>query len=155
MKGRGVRWVRPSYPREPLPGPGVLPTSQALAQGPGPPQTGSRRSRRRAGPQRQAAGGAGRSRAPRHLEGSGAPGTELERGGSSWPTSGLPSPCAAPPPPGHVRQSPASPPGISSGDLMLLKESCPSGWKRPWGPKPGAGRGTECACTRVARYVCV
>lgn len=77
----------------------------------------------------------------------------MERGDSSWPTWGFPTPCAAPPP---TRQC-----GRVSrhllGVLMLLKESCPSGWKRLLGPRLGAGRGTGCVHlhTCVYRYVCV
>lgn len=44
MKGCGVGGVRASYPGNPSSGPRVLPTSQALAHGPEPPQTGSWRS---------------------------------------------------------------------------------------------------------------
>lgn len=98
VKGCRVGWVRHPPLGSPSPNPGALPTSRVLAQGLRTPRTGSRRSRNGEGPQRQAGGVAGRSKAPQHSEGSPAPGAELERGGSSWPTWGLPSPCAAPPP---------------------------------------------------------
>lgn len=112
-------------PGSPSPGPGALPTSRTLAQGRGPPQTGTQRLRLCAGPPMQAGGGAGRSRVPQHLEGSRAPGTELQRGGTSWPTWGLPSPCAAPPPTRRCGSLQASPPRISdfSGELSIRLEA--------------------------------
>ena len=73
----------------------------------------------------------------------------MERGGSSWPTWGFPSPPRSPSP----HQAGWKCPGISSWDLRLLKENCPSGWKRLLGHKPGGGGLAE--IEGVCTHMCV
>lgn len=136
-------------PGIPSPGPGALPTSRAPAQGRGPPQMGTRRWRLCAGPQTQpGGGGAGRSKAPPHLEGPRAPETELQRGGTSWPTWGLPSPGAAPPPTRRAGSLRASPPSISdfSGELSIRLEA-------PLGSQ-AEGRPRNSVCMHTCVQVC-
>lgn len=151
MKGCGVGWVRASNPGNPSSGPRVLPTFQALAQGPNPPQTGSWRSRHRAGPQGRLGGAAGRSRAPQHLEGSRAPETESERR-QLVAHVGAPLPLCSPSPHQAVWKSlQTAPPGISTsqGELSIRLEvllgTQAGGWQRY----------RLCACAHVYRYVFV
>ena len=150
MKGCGEGWVRASYPGNPSSGPRVLPTSQALAHGLDPPQTGSWRSGCRAGPQGQAGSGAGRSRAPQRSQASQAPKTELERKQLTAHV-GAPLPLHRPSPHQVVWKSPDSSSGISAsqGELSVRLEA-------PLGTQAGDWqRYRVCACAHVCRYVFV
>lgn len=138
-----------SNPGNPSSGPRALPTFQALAQGPNPPQTGSWRSRHRAGPQGRLGGAAGRSRVPQHLEGSRAPETVGEEA-ARRPRGGSPPPVQPLPPPGGVEESPDS----SSWDLHFSGRAVHQPGSAPWDPSWGLAE-VQVMCMRTCLQVCV